>query len=122
MSTEKTINVARAVQVQIHAAEEAIDTALGEAAHLMETYITSRRALELSPARSTEINANTLKAMQALNEAQAYMAEAHRGLTRIRKHIGVPAAVMPFEDSPTGEEKEPKNQPSGRLAARLETT
>lgn len=119
MSTEKTVNVARAVQTQIRAAEEAIDTALGEAAHLMETYITSRRALELCPARATEVNENTLKAMQALNEAQGYMAEAHRGLTRIRKHIGIPAAMMPIDDSPKDGDK-PKDDTS--LAAGLATT
>ena len=120
MSTEKTISVAKAVQVQIHATEEAIDTALSEAAHLMETYVTSRRALELSPSRSTEINENTLKAMQALNEAQAYMADAHRGLTRIRKQIGVPVAVMPWKDSP---EKDGKNDtPIEGVAKQFETT
>ncbi|MBP2158167.1 MULTISPECIES: hypothetical protein [Asticcacaulis] len=122
MSIEKTVNVARAVQVQIRAAEEAIDTALGEAAHLMETYITSRRALELSPARSTEVNENTLKAMQALNEAQGYMAEAHRGLTRIRKHIGVPAAMMPLDDSPKDGDKPKDDTSVSRLAAPLATT
>jgi hypothetical protein len=122
MSTEKTISVARAVQVQIRAAEEAIDTALGEAAHLMETYITSRRALELSPARSTEVNENTLKAMQALNEAQTYMAEAHRGLSRIRKHIGIPAAMMPLYDTPGGGGAGMDDSSTSRLTARLETT
>lgn len=120
MSTEKTISVAKAVQVQIHATEEAIDTALSEAAHLMETYVTSRRALELSPSRSTEINENTLKAMQALNEAQAYMADAHRGLTRIRRQIGVPAAVMPWRDSPE-DGKDPPKEPQG-FAKQFETS
>jgi len=39
MSPDKTINVARAVMSQLHSTEEAIDTALGEAANLMETYV-----------------------------------------------------------------------------------
>ena len=116
MSNEKTISVARAVQVQIHAVEEAIDSALGEAANLIETYVTSRRALQLAAARSVDVHENTLKAMQALNEAQAHMAEAHRGLSRIRRHIGVPSeAMIPAFDTEKPEE------PTGRLAARLMT-
>lgn len=116
MSNEKTISVARAVQVQIHAVEEAIDSALSEAATLIETYVTSRRALNLAATRSVDINENTLKAMQALNEAQAHMAAAHKGLSRVRQHIGVaPEAMMPAFDT----EKPP--EPAGRLAARLVT-
>jgi hypothetical protein len=117
MSNEKAINVARAVQTQVHAAEEAIDTALGEAANLIETCVTSRRALQLCAARSTDIHENTLKAMLALNEAQTYMAEAHKGLSRIRRQIGVPAAMMPLKDSPGSTPEEGASQPSGRLAA-----
>ena len=117
MSNEKTINVAKAVQVQIHAVEEAIETAMGEAANLIETYVTSRRALQLSASRSTDVHANTLKAMQALNDAQQSMTTAHIGLSRIRRDIGIPSAVMPVLDTP----EDDKKKPSGRLAA-FETT
>ena len=40
MSIEKTASVARAVHAQLHITEEAIDTALVEAANLMEAYVT----------------------------------------------------------------------------------
>lgn len=113
MSDEKATNIARAVQAQVHAAEEAIDTALGEAANLIETCVTSRRALQLCAARSTDVHENTLKAMMALNEAQQYMAEAHKGLSRIGKHIGLPSAIMPGIDTMGISDK----PPVGRVAS-----
>lgn len=122
MSVEKTINVAKAVQVQVHATEEAIDTAMSEAANLIETYVTSRRALQLSTSRATEVTENTLKAMQALNEAQQYMTAAHIGLSRIRKHIGVPSAVMPNRDSPATQPERNEEPPTTGRAARFAIT
>lgn len=118
MSNVKTINVAKAVQVQIHATEEAIDTALGEAANLMEAYITSRRALRLSAMSSTDVHDNTLKAMQALNEAQRYMTAAHKGLSRIQKHIGIdPALMIP----PYDKEDDKKKTSTSRVVPLLVT-
>ena len=99
MSKEKTINVAKALTVQLHATEEAIDTALSEAAHLIETYITSRRAIRMSATISGDVHENTLKAMMALNAAQQHMTAAHQGLTRVQKqlHIEAGAIIPPFD-------------------------
>lgn len=99
MSKEKTINVAKALTVQLHVTEEAIDTALGEAAHLIETYITSRRAIRMSATISGDVHENTLKAMMALNAAQQHMTAAHQGLTRVQKqlHIEAGAIIPPFD-------------------------
>lgn len=112
MSIEKTASVARAVHAQLHTAEEAIDTALAEAANLLETYVTSRRALQMAAMTATDVHENTLKAMQALNEAQVYMTAAHKGLSRIEKRLAIPAhlGVNPYDK----DEREP-DRPQGRL-------
>ena len=99
MSKEKTINVAKALTVQLHATEEAIDTALAEAAHLIETYVTSRRAIRMSAMISGDVHENTIKAMMALNTAQQHMTAAHYGLSRVQKQVGIRADVIipPFD-------------------------
>ncbi len=101
MSKEKTINVAKALAAQLHATEEAIDTALSEAAHLIETYVTSRRAIRMSTVISGDVHENTIKAMMALNAAQQHMTAAHNGLTRVQKQVGIRAdAIIPPYDKP----------------------
>ncbi len=111
MRKERTLNVAKAVASQLYATEEAIDTALSEAAHLIDAYVTSRRALRLSTTMPGDVHENTLKAMMALNAAQHHMTAAHEGLSRIQKQVGLDAAAMfpptkPGDDSaippPTG--------------------
>jgi len=104
MRKERTLNIAKALAAQLHATEEAIDTALGEAAHLIDAYITSRRALRMSTTVPGDVYENTLKAMAALNLAQQHMTTAHSGLERIRGQLGIEAVVDPFEkgrESPT---------------------
>ncbi len=101
MSNEKTITVAKALAVQVHATEEAIDTALAEAAHLIEDYVASRRAVRMSATITGDIHENTLKAMMALAEAQQHMSAAHQGLNRVRKQMRLaPNAVIPPYDKP----------------------
>ena len=105
MSKEKTINVAKALTVQLHATEEAIDTALSEAAHLIETYVTSRRAIRMSATISGEVHESTLKAMMALNAAQQHMTAAHQGLTRVQKQLHLePDAIVPIYDKPPADD------------------
>jgi hypothetical protein len=84
MSKQRKINVAKALAVQLHATEEAIETALAEAAHLIETYVSSRRAIRLSTVAVNEVYQNTLEAMQALNGAQARMTTAHNALAKLQ--------------------------------------
>jgi len=105
MSRDRTLNVARAVTAQLHSTEEAIDTALGEAANLMETYISSRRALRLSTMYVGDVHDNTLKAMQAMHTAQQHMSDAHRALSRIQAQIGMEAdaIIPPFDKPPPGD-------------------
>lgn len=101
MRKERTLNVARALTTQLHVTEEAIDTALSEAAHLIETYVASRRAIHLSTTVPGEVHENTLKAMMALNTAQQYMTAAHNGLSRLQERLGIDiSAVVPVEDMP----------------------
>lgn len=101
MSKERTINVAKALTAQLHATEEAIDTALSEAAHLIEAYVTSRRAIRMSTVISGDVHENTLKAMMALNTAQQYMTAAHNGLTRVRTQVRLDDSdIIPPYDKP----------------------
>lgn len=105
MSQDRKLNVARAVTAQLHSVEEAIDTALGEAANLIETYISSRRAVRLSTMYAGEVHDHTLQAMLALHAAQQHMSEAHRGLSRIQAQIGVEkdAIIPPYDKPPEGD-------------------
>lgn len=101
MSKEKKINIAKALAAQLHATEEAIDTALTEAAHLVETYVTSRRAVRMSTVISGDVHRNTLQAMLALNTAQRHMTAAHEALTLVQTQVGLRGvAVVPPEDKP----------------------
>ena len=108
MSQDTKVNVAKALTVQLHVTEEAIDTALSEAAHLIEAYITSRRAVRMSAMISGDVHEHTLKAMMALNTAQQHMADAHRGLSLVQKQVGIRAdAIIPPFDKP--DPKDPGN-------------
>ena len=98
MTKEKKLNIAKALTVQLHATEEAIDTALTEAAQLIETYVTSRRAINASTVLGTETRLHTLEAMKALNLAQTHMSAAHSGLVDVQKQIGLGTiAIGPFD-------------------------
>ena len=94
MRKERTLNVAKALASQLHVTEEAIDTALSEAAHLIDAYVTSRRAIHMSPVISGDVHENTLKAMMALSQAQQHLTAAHNGLARIQDKIGLANAVI----------------------------
>ncbi len=101
MSREKRLNVAKALTTQLRATEESIDTALTEAAHLIETYVTSRRAIRMSAVVGGEVHQNTLKAMLALNTAQQHMTAAHEGLKDVQGQVGLGSvAIVPPEDKP----------------------
>ena len=117
MSREKTINVGKALTVQLHATEEAIDSALSEAAHLIETYVSSRRAIRMSTVITGDIHENTVKAMLALSEAQQYMTAAHNGLSRVQKQLRIEAdaIVPPFDKPPEG--ISPETRPHQQLPA-----
>ncbi|MBW8882479.1 MAG: hypothetical protein JF615_13985, partial [Asticcacaulis sp.] len=100
-SRERTINVAKALTVQLHATEEAIDTALSEAAHLIDTYISSRRAIRMSTIIAGDVHENTLKAMLALNAAQQHMTAAHKSLSKVQTQLRLePNAITAPYDKP----------------------
>jgi len=121
MSKQRKINVAKALAVQLHATEEAIETALAEAAHLIEAYVNSRRAIRLSTVAVNEVYHNTLKAMQALNAAQARMTSAHHALAGLQVRIGLDdTMVTPVDDKPlpgkTGDNGVTPHAPAAALA------
>ncbi len=109
MSKEKRINVAKALSTQLRATEESIDTALSEAAHLIEAFVTSRRAIRMSTVVGGDVHQNTLKAMLALNSAQQHMTAAHEGLKDVQERAGI-GGVMIGEPDDKGD---PKHPPSG---------
>jgi len=102
MNTQtKKAGIARAVMTQLHASEEAIDTALSETAHLIETYVTSRRAIRVAASLGPDVHRHTLEAMLALRQAQERMSDAHTALRRVQDEVGLtPAAVVPINDKP----------------------
>ena len=95
MRKERTLNVAKALASQLHVTEEAIDTALSEAAHLIDTYVTSRRAVHMSATVGGNVYEETLKAMTALSQAQRCMSAAHGELTRLSERMGISAVIPP---------------------------
>lgn len=118
MRKERTLNVAKALASQLHVTEEAIDTALSEAAHLIDTYVTSRRAIHMSATVGGEVYEDTLKAMAALSTAQRCMTSAHNELARLSERIGLDTtAVIPGPGTNT---KDPET-PGGGHTGRLET-
>jgi hypothetical protein len=115
MSTEKKTNIAKALASQLHVTEEAIDTALAEAANLIETYVTSRRAIRMSTIIGNDVHQNTLKAMMALSTAQQHMTAAHANLPLVQAQVGLGnVAILPADDKPA-----PK-PPTGHLVAPAE--
>ncbi len=101
MSHTTKVNVAKALTHQLHVTEEAIDTALSEAAHLIETYVSSRRAIRQSAQIGGDAHENTLRAMLALNSAQQYMTAAHQALSRVQAQVGLTAQeIIPPFDKP----------------------
>jgi len=117
MSKEKKAGIARAVMTQLHASEEAIDTALSETAQLIETYVTSRRAIRMTASLGPDVHRHTLDAMLSLRQAQERMSEAHSALRRVQDEVGLtPAAVVPINDKP---EKESDKQEG--ISSRLRT-
>lgn len=101
MSKEKKISVAKALATQLRVTEEAIDTALSEAANLIETYVTSRRAINMSTVVGNDVHQNTLKAMLALSAAQQHMTTAHANLSIVQAQVGLgQVAILPNQDKP----------------------
>jgi len=101
MLTEKKTNIAKALAAQLHVTEEAIDSALAEAANLIEAYVTSRRAIRMSTIIGNDVHQNTLKAMMALSTAQQHMTAAHANLTLVQAQVGLGhVAILPAEDKP----------------------
>ena len=115
MSKERKTNIAKALASQLHVTEEAIDTALAEAANLIETYVTSRRAIRMSTIIGNDVHQNTLKAMMALSTAQQHMTAAHANLTLVQEQVALGhVAILPADDKPA-----PK-PPIGHFADPLE--
>jgi enamine deaminase RidA (YjgF/YER057c/UK114 family) len=100
LNRERKLNVAKALATQLHTAEEAIDTALSEAANLIEAYVSSRRAVHMSTIVANDVHQNTLKAMLALNDAQRHMSQAHEGLVVVKDYAGLATATLPANDKP----------------------
>mgnify|MGYP001554626582 CR=1 FL=1 len=115
MSTAKKTNIAIALASQLHVAEEAIDTALAEAANLIETYVTSRRAIHMSPIIGNDVLHTPLQALLTLRTAQQHMTAAHADLTLVQAQVGLGnVAILPADDKPA-----PK-PPTGHLVAPAE--
>ncbi|CAL4867922.1 hypothetical protein MMA231_02195 [Asticcacaulis sp. MM231] len=116
MSKERKISIAKALTAQLHATEEAIDTALAEAANLIEAYVTSRRTIRISTIVGNDVHYNTLQAMMSLSTAQRHMTAAHADLTKVQHQVGLGAVdIVPVDDKPS-----PK--PTGAMPARENET
>lgn len=116
MSKERRLNVARALTTQLKATEESIDTALTEAAHLIETYVTSRRAIRMSTIISGDVHQRTLQAMLALNSAQQHMTAAHAGLKIVQEQVGLGAVMVGEPD----DKPDPKHPGGGGITPDLQ--
>jgi len=104
MPKDEKIKIARALASQLHLTEEAIDTALTEAALLIENCVQSRRAVRIGTMSGTNVHENTLKAMMALSDAQKHMSLAHSELNQIKSNMGL-SAIAPIFDKPESKAK-----------------
>lgn len=81
--------VAQRVANKLNTVEEAVDTAMAEAAELMSEMLKARRELSLSTTFGDEAAAKLVEAMKALGEARTAMVGVHGQLNEAQLRIGV---------------------------------
>jgi uncharacterized coiled-coil DUF342 family protein len=81
--------VAQRVANKLNTTEEAVDTAMNEAAELMSEMLKARRELGLSTTFGDEAAAKMVEAMKALGEARTAMVAVHSELNEAQLRIGV---------------------------------
>lgn len=81
--------VAQRVAVKLYATENAVDTAMVEAAELMNEMVKARRELKLSATFGHEATEKLVEAIKALGEARTAMMAVHEEASEAQLRIGV---------------------------------
>lgn len=83
------IFVAQRVANKLNTTEEAVDTAMAEAAELMSEMLKARRELALSTTFGDEAAAKLVDAIKSLGEARTAMVGVHSELNEAQLRIGI---------------------------------
>jgi len=81
--------VAQRVASKLSATEEAVDTAMAEAAELMSEMLKARRELGVSTVFGDDAAAKLVDAMKALGEARTAMVGVHGELNEAQLRLGI---------------------------------
>lgn len=99
--------VAQRVANKLFATENAVDTAMMEAAELMADMLKARKDLGLSAVVGDKASAKLVEALAALGEARSAMVDMHGQLNEVKLRMGIRTKLAGVEDksgdlAPTG--------------------
>jgi hypothetical protein len=100
--------VAQRVANKLFATENAVDTAMMEAAELMADMLKARKDLGLSAVVGDKASAKLVEALAALGEARSAMVDMHGQLNEVKLRMGIRTKLAGVEDksgdlgTPTG--------------------
>jgi len=81
--------VAQRVASKLSTTEEAVDTAMAEAAELMSEMLKARQDVQVSMVFADEAQAKLMEAMKALSEARSAMVSVHNELNEAKLRLGI---------------------------------
>ncbi|MDI1364708.1 MAG: hypothetical protein PSX79_07565 [bacterium] len=90
--------VAQRVATKLFATENAVDTAMMEAAELMADMLKARKDIGLSAVVGDRASAKLVEALAALGQARSAMVEMHNELNDVKLRIGIRTKLAGIED------------------------
>ncbi|AYV44859.1 hypothetical protein CFHF_07400 [Caulobacter flavus] len=90
--------VAQRVANKLFATENAVDTAMMEAAELMADMLKARKDLGLSAVVGDKASAKLVEALAALGEARSAMVDMHGQLNEVKLRMGIRTKLAGVED------------------------
>ncbi|MCC7393714.1 MAG: hypothetical protein IT553_02540 [Sphingomonadaceae bacterium] len=98
---KKRLEVARAVTRELRAAEDAVDTSVDALTSLLGSMTDGRRKAGLSALHGADALESVTTALAQIGKARSALVEAHVGLSRTQREIGLAAyAVGPWLEKP----------------------
>ncbi|MBU4435643.1 MAG: hypothetical protein KKC14_14670 [Alphaproteobacteria bacterium] len=90
--------VAQRVATKLFATENAVDTAMMEAAELIADMLKARKDIGLSAVVGDRASAKLVEALAALGQARSAMVEMHNELNDVKLRIGIRTKLAGIED------------------------
>lgn len=95
--------VAQRVANKLWSAEDAVDTALAQAAGLMVEMTTARQELKVSAQTGEKAMADLVAAISALGQARAALVEMHDEMAEVKLRVGIRTKLTGAWDKPPKE-------------------